>query len=85
MTRLVLQCLFYISFSELTTLLKGKITNFYTNFQVDEISRVVSVGDGIARVYGLNEIQAREMVEHDGNILQFSEPCTATRARTRFY
>ncbi|CAL0323468.1 unnamed protein product [Lupinus luteus] len=30
---------------------------------VDEIGRVVSVGDGIARVYGLNEIQAGEMVE----------------------
>ncbi|KAB2034581.1 hypothetical protein ES319_D04G095300v1, partial [Gossypium barbadense] len=49
--------------AELTTLLESRITNFYTNFQVDEIGRVVSVGDGIARVYGLNEIQAREMVE----------------------
>ncbi|KAK3129872.1 hypothetical protein QOZ80_6BG0485920 [Eleusine coracana subsp. coracana] len=39
------------------------MTNFYTNFQVDEIGRVVSVGDGIARVYGLNEIQAGEMVK----------------------
>ena len=46
----------------LTTLLE-RITNFYTNFQVDEIGRVASVGDGIARVYGLNEIQAGEMVE----------------------
>ncbi|XVF82768.1 hypothetical protein PTKIN_Ptkin16aG0075900 [Pterospermum kingtungense] len=45
------------------TLLESRITNFYTNFQVDEIGRVVSVGDGIAHVYGLNEIQAREMVE----------------------
>ncbi|GMN34843.1 hypothetical protein TIFTF001_042127, partial [Ficus carica] len=41
----------------------SRISNFYTNFQVDEIGRVVSVGDGIARVYGLNEIQAGEMVE----------------------
>ena len=49
--------------AELTTLLESRITNFYTNFQVDEIGRVVSVGDGIARVYGLNEIQAGEMVE----------------------
>ena len=48
---------------ELTTLLERRMTNFYTNFQVDEIGRVVSVGDGIARVYGLNEIQAGEMVE----------------------
>ncbi|KAJ3668477.1 hypothetical protein LUZ60_018083 [Juncus effusus] len=49
--------------AELTTLLESRISNFYTGFQVDEIGRVVSVGDGIARVYGLNEIQAGEMVE----------------------
>ena len=49
--------------AELTSLLESRISNFYTNFQVDEIGRVVSVGDGIARVYGLNEIQAGEMVE----------------------
>nr|AUN35274.1 ATP synthase alpha subunit [Allium fistulosum] len=49
--------------AELTTLLESRMTNFDTDFQVDEIGRVVSVGDGIARVYGLNEIQAGEMVE----------------------
>nr|QXE44265.1 ATP synthase subunit 1 [Sciadopitys verticillata]BDC46300.1 ATPase subunit 1 [Sciadopitys verticillata] len=48
---------------ELTTPLEEKITNYNTNLKVDEIGRVVSVGDGIARVYGLNEIQAGEMVE----------------------
>nr|YP_010737549.1 ATPase subunit 1 [Zantedeschia aethiopica]WEQ71656.1 ATPase subunit 1 [Zantedeschia aethiopica] len=52
-----------LSPTELTTLLERRITHFYTHFQVDEIGRVVSVGDGIARVYGLNEIQAGEMVE----------------------
>src|SRR3954469_19021027 len=49
--------------AELTTLLESRMTNFYTNFQVDEIGRVLSIGDGIARVYGLNKIQAGEMVE----------------------
>nr|BCT42640.1 ATPase subunit 1 [Musa acuminata var. zebrina]BCT42835.1 ATPase subunit 1 [Musa x chiliocarpa] len=49
--------------AELTTLLESRMTNFYTHFQVSEIGRVVSVGDGIARVYGLNDIQAGEMVE----------------------
>ncbi|EMS53051.1 ATP synthase subunit alpha, mitochondrial [Triticum urartu] len=44
------------------------MTNFYTNFQVDEIGRVVSVGDGIARVYGLNKIQAGEMVEFSSDV-----------------
>jgi F-type H+-transporting ATPase subunit alpha len=49
--------------SELSYLLEKKIINFHTQLQVDEIGRVVSVGDGIARVYGLNQIQAGEMVE----------------------
>jgi F-type H+-transporting ATPase subunit alpha len=49
--------------AELSTLLEQRITNYYTKLQVDEIGRVVSVGDGIARVYGLNKIQAGEMVE----------------------
>ncbi|KAF3614730.1 hypothetical protein FXO38_20539 [Capsicum annuum] len=54
---------------ELTSLLESRISNFYTNFQVDEIGRVVSVGDGIARVYGLNEIQAGEMVEFASDVI----------------
>ena len=54
--------------AELTTLLESRISNFYTDFQVDEIGRVVSVGDGIARVYGLNEIQAGEMVEFSSGV-----------------
>ncbi|KAI3844794.1 hypothetical protein MKX03_024336 [Papaver bracteatum] len=48
---------------ELTNLLESRISSFYTNFQVDEVGRVISVGDGIARVYGLDQIQAGEMVE----------------------
>ncbi|KAG2277532.1 hypothetical protein Bca52824_060087 [Brassica carinata] len=48
--------------AEITNLFESRIRNFYANFQVDEIGRVVSVGDGIAQVYGLNEIQAGEMV-----------------------
>ncbi|CAH1452040.1 unnamed protein product [Lactuca virosa] len=38
------------------------------NFQVDEIGRVVSVGDGITRVYRLNEIQAGEIVEFSSGV-----------------
>ncbi|KAI5013017.1 hypothetical protein ZWY2020_027971 [Hordeum vulgare] len=49
--------------AELMTLLGSRMTNFYTDFQVDEIGRVVSVGDGMSCVYGLNGIQAGEMVE----------------------
>nr|UTM92001.1 ATPase subunit 1 [Gastrodia kachinensis]WNH36740.1 ATPase subunit 1 [Gastrodia shimizuana]WNH36779.1 ATPase subunit 1 [Gastrodia sp. BS-2023]WNH36839.1 ATPase subunit 1 [Gastrodia uraiensis]WOE91392.1 ATPase subunit 1 [Gastrodia crispa]WOE91432.1 ATPase subunit 1 [Gastrodia flexistyla] len=48
--------------AEIMTLLENRMTNFSAHSQVDEIGRVVSVGDGIARVYGLNEIKAGEMV-----------------------
>nr|UPI48994.1 ATPase subunit 1 [Balanophora laxiflora] len=54
---------FFPRASELTYLLESRISNFYTHLKLDEIGRVVSVGDGIARVFGLNEIQAGEMVE----------------------
>jgi F0F1-type ATP synthase alpha subunit len=49
--------------AELSTLLEQKFINDYIKLQVDEIGQVVSVGDGIACVYGLNNIQAGEMVE----------------------
>jgi len=49
--------------AELSTLLEQKITNYYIKLQVDEIGRMVSIRDGIAHVYGLNKIQAGEMVE----------------------
>ncbi|KAL8154941.1 hypothetical protein AgCh_000345 [Apium graveolens] len=51
------------------TLLESRISHFYTNFKVDEIGLVVSVGDGVARVYGLNEIQAGDLVKRTGSIM----------------
>ena len=52
-----------LSSGELSTLLEQKIANYYKKMNIDEVGRVLSVGDGIARVYGLNKIQAGEMVE----------------------
>jgi proton translocating ATP synthase F1 alpha subunit len=52
-----------ISAAELSNLLEQKVSNYYVKLDVDEIGRVISVGDGIARVYGLQKIQAGEMVE----------------------
>jgi proton translocating ATP synthase F1 alpha subunit len=49
--------------SEMSTLLEEKISKKYSKLNIDEIGRVLSIGDGIARVYGLNKIQAGEMVE----------------------
>jgi proton translocating ATP synthase F1 alpha subunit len=53
---------------ELSNLLEQRITNYYAKLNVDEIGRVISVGDGIARVYGLNKIQAGEMVEFSSGV-----------------
>lgn len=54
--------------AELTALLESRMTSFSTHLKVDEIGRVVSVGDGIARVYGLKEIQAGEMVSFSSGV-----------------
>jgi len=56
-----------LALSEISVLLEQKISNSYSKLNIDEIGRVLSIGDGIARVYGLNKIQSGEMVEfHSG-------------------
>ena len=52
-----------MSAAELSKVLEERIKNYYTTVDVNEIGKVLSVGDGIARVYGLKKIQAGEMVE----------------------
>ena len=54
--------------AEITSILKDQIKNFGKEAQVSEIGQVLSVGDGIARVYGLDNVQAGELVEFPGNI-----------------
>ena len=49
--------------AEISTILKKQIKDFGNEAQVSEIGQVLSVGDGIARVYGLDNVQAGEMVE----------------------
>ena len=49
--------------SEVTKLLKDQIKNFGKKTEVSEVGKVLSVGDGIARVYGLDNVQAGEMVQ----------------------
>ena len=50
---------------EISSLIKEKIENFELNVDVEETGKVVSFSDGIARVYGLSNIMAGEMVEFD--------------------
>ena len=49
--------------SEVTKILKEQIKKFGDKAEVTEVGQVLSVGDGIARVYGLDNVQAGEMVE----------------------
>jgi F-type H+/Na+-transporting ATPase subunit alpha len=49
--------------AEISAILKQQIANFGTEADVAEVGQVLSVGDGIARIYGLDKVQAGEMVE----------------------
>ncbi len=57
-----------IQAAEISAILKEQIKNFGQEAQVSEIGQVLSVGDGIARVYGLDNVQAGEMVEFPGGV-----------------
>ncbi|MEL0184379.1 MAG: F0F1 ATP synthase subunit alpha [Hyphomicrobiales bacterium] len=54
--------------AEISAILKEQIKNFDANAEVSEVGQVLSVGDGIARVYGLDNVQAGEMVEFANGI-----------------
>ncbi len=57
-----------IQAAEISAILKEQIKNFSQESEVSEVGRVLSVGDGIAQVYGLDNVQAGEMVEFPGGI-----------------
>ncbi|MDP6840912.1 MAG: F0F1 ATP synthase subunit alpha [Rhodospirillales bacterium] len=54
--------------AEISAILKDQIQNFGTEAEVAEVGQVLTVGDGIARVYGLDKVQAGEMVEFPGGV-----------------
>ncbi|MCA0405716.1 MAG: F0F1 ATP synthase subunit alpha [Proteobacteria bacterium] len=54
--------------AEISAILKEQIKNFGASAEVAEVGQVLSVGDGIARVYGLDKVQAGEMVEFENGI-----------------
>ncbi|HPG05198.1 MAG TPA: F0F1 ATP synthase subunit alpha, partial [Rhodoblastus sp.] len=54
--------------AEISAILKNEIANFGNEAQVTEVGQVLSVGDGIARCYGLDNVQAGEMVEFENGI-----------------
>ena len=54
--------------AEISAILKEQIRNFGREAEVTEVGQVLSVGDGIARVYGLDNVQAGEMVEFENGV-----------------
>ena len=57
-----------VAASEISSIIKDKIANSDVDLDVSEVGQVLSVGDGIARVYGLNKVQANEMVEFESGV-----------------
>ena len=55
--------------AEISEILKKQIADFGAQADVAEIGQVLSIGDGVARVYGLDNVQAGEMVEFPGGIM----------------
>ncbi|MDK9698671.1 MAG: F0F1 ATP synthase subunit alpha [bacterium] len=53
---------------EITSVLKDRIKSFETQVKMDEVGRVLTVGDGIARVYGLENCLAGELIEFPGEV-----------------
>ncbi|ORE93446.1 F0F1 ATP synthase subunit alpha [Acuticoccus yangtzensis] len=51
--------------AEISAILKDQIANFGSDVEVSEVGQVLSIGDGIARVYGLDKVQAGELVEFE--------------------
>jgi F-type H+/Na+-transporting ATPase subunit alpha len=54
--------------AEISKVIKDQIANFGTQAQVSEVGSVLSVGDGIARIHGLDKVQAGEMVEFSNGV-----------------
>ncbi len=58
---------------EISAILKAQINDFKFEIDIEETGRVVQVGDGIARVYGLNNVMAGEMLLFPGNVMGMAQ------------
>ena len=55
--------------SEVSEILKKQIEGFKSEVELEEVGTVLQVGDGIARIYGLNNVQANELIEFDSGVM----------------
>jgi F-type H+/Na+-transporting ATPase subunit alpha len=58
-----------INVAEITSVLKREIADFEQKLQVSEVGTVIEIGDGIARVYGLRNAMAGELLEFEGGVM----------------
>ena len=58
-----------IQANEITELLRQQIENYEQRIQVDEVGTIITLGDGIARVHGLDKVMAGELVEFPHGIM----------------
>ena len=54
---------------EIASVIQQEIEQYASQIDVREVGRVLEVGDGIARVYGLNQVQANELIEFDSGVM----------------
>lgn len=64
----------FLGTAEVSSILEERILGASSQIDVQETGRVLSIGDGIARVYGLKNVQAEEMVEFSSGIKASSKP-----------
>jgi proton translocating ATP synthase F1 alpha subunit len=57
-----------LSASELSSLIEQELSEYYSELDISEVGRVLSVGDGIARIYGLTNVKAGEMIQFTQSI-----------------
>ena len=57
-----------IKASEISSIIRDQINNFENQADISEVGTVLKVGDGVAQVYGLDNVQAGEMVEFAGGV-----------------
>ena len=57
-----------INAGEITELLRQQIENYEQKIQVDEVGTIISLGDGIARIHGLDKVMAGELIEFPHNV-----------------
>jgi len=55
--------------SEVSEILKKQLEGFKSDVELEEVGTVLQVGDGIARIYGLNSVQSNELIEFDSGVM----------------